>query len=192
MPNINAPRGFKPLRYVDNRPYSGGENTYRLNSGYATSIFSGDVVKLLTTGYLAKAAAGDQMRGVALGFKYVNAAGTWLTVPFWLAGTVTQAGSDVQVLVVDDPNVIFEAVFTNSTSVPATADIGANFNLFDAGGTVGTGLSGEGVDYSTLTASTAQFNLIEYVQRIDNDTTSAYSRGQFLPKSHDFRVTTGI
>jgi hypothetical protein len=76
--------------------------------------------------------------------------------------------------------------------VPATADIGANFNLYDSGGSAASGLSGEGVDYSTLTTATAQFNLIEYVQRADNDTTSAYSRGQFIPKSHDFNVTTGI
>ena len=192
MSNPNTPRGFKPLKYSDNRPYSGGMNTYRLPSGYATNIFAGDVVKLISTGYLAKAAAGDQMRGIAAGFKYVSAAGLWVTVPNWLASTVTMGAQDVQVMVIDDPNVVFEAVFTNSASVPAVSNIGDNFNLYDSGGSTLTGLSGEGIDLTTATVSAAQFNFLDFVQRADNDPTSAYSRGLFIPKSHDFRVTTGI
>ena len=192
MSNTNTPRGFKPLRYVDNRPFSGGFNTYRIASGYATNIFAGDVVKLLTTGYINKASAGDQMRGVALGFRWTASNGVPQWSAYWPASTVTFNSLDAVIEVIDDPKVIFEAVFTNSTSVPATADIGANFNLIDNGGSTATGLSGEGIDYTTLTTSAAQFNLIEYVTRIDNDTTSAYSRGQFLPKLHDFNVTTGI
>ena len=192
MSNVNSPKGFKPLRYSDGRPYNGAVNPYRLASGYATNIFQGDVVSFVAAGVINKAAAGTQMRGVVVGFNWISAAGVPMVQNWWPASTVTLAGQNAVAFVIDDPNVIFEAVFTNSTSVPAQANMGYNFNLYDSGGSTGSGLSGEGVDFTTATTSAAQFQFLEFLQRADNDPTSAYSRGQFLPKSHDFRVLTGI
>lgn len=192
MANVNAARGFKPVRYVDGRPFNGAVNAYRLNSGYATNLFVGDVVKLLTTGYLAKAAAGDQMRGVVVGFNWVLATGVPQTIRYWAASGVTLASQDVEVLVADDPGLVYEAVFTNSASVPAVADIGATFNLIDNGGSTASGLSGEGIDYTTLNTTAQQFRFLDFVKRVDNDTASANSRGLFAPALHDLRVNTGI
>lgn len=192
MPNINAPRGFKPIRYVDGRPYNGALNPYRLNSGYATNLFVGDAVKLLTTGYLAKALPGDTIRGVIAGFNWVQLGGIPAPFKYWPAGTTTVANQDAEVLVVDDPGVVFEAVFTNSTAVPVVADIGASFNLFDAGGVAAPGLSGQGIDYTTNGTGAQQFRFLRFVDRQDNDITSAYSRGNFVPLMHDFRVNVGV
>ena len=192
MANINAPRGFKLARTMGGNAFNDAFGIYRLNSGYATNIFVGDVVKLLTTGYLAKASAGDQMRGVVVAINWIQASGVPGTQRYWPASTTTLGSQDVEVIVADDPNMVFEAVFTNSTSVPATADIGATFNLYDSGGNTSSGLSGEGVDYSTLNTTTQQWRFLDFVKRPDNDVSSAYSRGFFMPASHDFRVTTGI
>ena len=192
MPNINAPRGFKAERYVDGRPFNGSLNPYRLSSGYATSLFVGDAVKLLTTGYLAKAAPGDQFRGIIAGINWVQANGVPGAQRYWPAGTVTLSGMDAEVLVADDPGLLFEAVFTNSASVPTVADIGATFNLFDAGGNVANGLSGQGIDYSTGGTSAQQFRFYSFVKRQDNDIASAFSRGLFAPALHDLRVNTGV
>jgi hypothetical protein len=192
MANTNSPNGFKPLGSVYGAPYSGALSTYKLPSGYGTAVYPGDVVKFLTTGYVAKAAAGDQFRGIAVGFSWIGTDGRPNTLRYWPASTVTFGAADVSVQVIDDPNVLFEAQFGNSTSVPAFADQGATFNLFDAGGNTSFATSGEGVDYTTLNTTALQFRFVRFVPKVDNDTTSAYSRGIFAPALHDYRVNTGI
>jgi hypothetical protein len=192
MANTNAPFGFKPARNAYGAPYNGSLSTYKLNSGYGTAIYPGDAVKLLTTGYLAKAAAGDTIAGIAVGFSWVQASGQPNTQRYWPASTTTLNSADAQVQVIDDPNVIFEVQFGNSTSVPATADIGALFDLYDAGGSATNASSGEGIDYTTLATSGKGFRFVGFVPRVDNDLTSAYSRGLFAPVLHAARVQTGI
>ena len=194
MSNINAPRGFKPLRYVDGRPFSGATGaSYHLPSGYGTAIAAGDVVKLLTTGYLAKANPGDQMRGVVLGFRYVDPVNQLPRfVSYWPAGQVTMNGQDAIVEVADDAGLVFEAVFTNSAAVPALGQTGKLFNLIDTGIQAGPQLSGEGIDLTTQSTVTGQFRALQAVGRADNDTTSAYQRWEFVPALHDFRVNTGV
>lgn len=193
MANENTPRGFKPVRQQgSNAAWNGALTPYRIASGYATAIYTGDVVKLVTAGVIQKASAGDQMRGVFMGAKWVGTDGVPRFSPYWPASTAVLASGYAEALVVDDPNVIFEAVFTNSTSVPAVADIGATFDLYDAGGSAATGLSGEGIDFTTLATTAKQFRFMDFVQRPDNDQAAAYSRGLFAPDLHDFRVNTGI
>jgi len=195
MPNTNAPRGFKPRKDAIGSAWASTLNSYPLPSGYATPIYTGDVVKVLTTGYVNKAVAGDQFRGVAAGFKWTGTDGRFFSSPFWPGGTVTQNAKDAQVLVQDDHNTVFEAQFTNSATVPTASVQGKTFNLFDAGGVNATGLSGEGIDLTTLGTSAQQFRCIGFSTRPDNDITAAggaYSYGLFVPALHDFRVNTGI
>ena len=195
MPNTNAPRGFKPRKDAIGSAWSSTLNSYPLASGSATPIYTGDVVKLLTTGYIAKAAPGDQMRGVAAGFRWTGPDGRTVSSPFWPGGQVTQNAKDAQVLVQDDPNTVFEAQFTNAATIPGPNVSGKTFNLFDAGGVNATGLSGEGIDLATQGTGAQQFRCIGFATRPHNDTTAtggAYSYGLFVPALHDFRVNTGI
>jgi hypothetical protein len=192
MPNINAPRGFLPVRGAYGQPYSGATNEYPVLASYATAIYSGDAVKLLTTGLINKAAAGDQLRGIAVGFRWVGADGITRYSPYWPGATTTLGSQNATAIVIDDPNVIFETQFANSTSAPVQADMGALFDLIDAGGSTFTGLSGEGLDYTTLATTTKVFRAISFVPRGDNDTAAAYSRVLCTIALHDFRVNTGI
>lgn len=192
MSNVNAPRGFKPLKYVDNRPFNGGITSYILPTAYATAVYAGDVVKFLGTGYLAKAAAGDQMRGVVAGFRWTNAFGVPVVANYLPVSTATLNGTDIVVEVYDDPGLVFEAVFTNSSIVIPNSDKGMTFNLFDAGGIPNSGLSGEGIDVTTGSVGALQFRFLDFVARVDNDPLSANPRGLFVPALHDFRVNTGI
>ena len=194
MANINTPLGFKPNRSADGRDFNEATNTYPIASGYGTSIFVGDAVKLVS-GKIQKAAPGDQIVGVAAGFKWIQASGlpSYAFFSYWPAGTATFAGQDGEVLVIDDPNLMFEAVFTNSTSVPSQADVGSFFNHIDVGGNPSSGLSGEGIDYTTKTATAASgvWRFVGFVARPDNDKTSAYSRGLFVPTKHNLRANSG-
>ena len=193
MSNINAPRGFKPLRYVDGRPFSGAGSSYHLPSGYGTALAIGDVVKLLTTGYIAKANPGDQLRGVVGGFRFVAPTGQYpLFTSYWPPGQVTTNGADAVVEVYDDPGLVFEAVFTNSASVPGLGQTGKLFNLIDTGALPGPQLSGEGVDFTTQSTAVGQFRALQPIGRADNDLTSAYQRWEFVAALHDFRVNSGV
>lgn len=195
MPNTNAPRGFKPRKDAIGSAWASTLNTYPLASGTPATIYTGDVVKVLTTGFVTKAGPGDQMRGVAAGFKWTDATGTRVSSPFWPGGTVTKGARDAEVMMIDDPNTVFEAQFTNSATVPAANVQGKTFNLFDAGGTNLTGLSGQGIDLASQSTSPQQFRCIGFATHPDNDTTAsggAYSYGLFVPALHDFRVNAGI
>jgi hypothetical protein len=195
MPNVNAPKGFKPAKEIGGQPWNGGMASYRLNSGYGTSIFEGDVVKLLSTGYLAKAAATEQMRGIVKGFKWVGVGGVPQFSPYWPAGTVTLGGVDAEVLVIDDPNCIFEVQMGGAATDWTVAMNGAIFELGDAGGSTANGLSGEYLDITTLKTTAGQFRLLDVVPRPDNDIragNAGYARVYVAPSLHDFRVNTGI
>jgi hypothetical protein len=190
--NPNTPQGFKPSSYQGGAPFTGGTRAYKIASGYAANIFAGDAVKLLTSGYINVAAAAQAIRGIAAGFSWVGADGVPVFKNYWPSGTVTMAAQDATIYVIDDPNVIFEAVFTNSTSVPATADIGALFDLYAGTGSTGSGVSGFGVDYASLNTTLKQFRYLGPVTRPDNDLTGAYQRGYFVAVNHDLRLQTGI
>lgn len=192
MPNVNVPRGFQPRKPAGAFAWSSTITTYKIPSGYATNIFTYDIVKMLTTGYLAKAVAGDQFRGVVEGFRYTTTDGRVLNTPVWVGGTVTYNAADVEVRVIDDPNVIVEARFGNASTVPTQATIGKTFNLFDNGGLTATGLSGEGVDITTQNTISQQFRCVGFSTRQDNDILSAYPLGLFAPLAHDFRVQSGV
>ena len=194
MSNINTPRGFKPLRFVDGRPFGGATgSSYPLPSGYGVAFAAGDVAKVLTTGYLAKANPGDQMRGVVLGFRYVDPVNQLPRfVSYWPAGQVTMNGADATVEVMDDPGLVFEAVLTNAATVPGLATRGKLFNLIDNGPVAGPQLSGEGLDLTTQSTASGQFRALQPVQRADNDITSAYQRWEVVPALHDYRVNSGV
>lgn len=192
MANENTPRGFKPLRMVTGSPYSGATNPYKIANAYATNIFAGDPVKLITTGLIQKAGAAEQIRGIFVGCQWVGTDGVTRFSPYWPASTATLGSLGGTAFVVDDPDVLFEAVFTNSASVPAQADVGATFAGYDATGSTATGISGFGVDYTTLNTSAQVWRFCGFVERPDNDQAAAYSRGLFAPALHDLRVNTGI
>lgn len=192
MANTNTPFGFKPSRYVDGRPFNGAVNTYPIAYNYNTAMYIGDPVKIVS-GKVNLAGVSDQIRGILIGVRWVASSGARVFGPYW-AGTITTPGNqDAEAVVVDDPNVLFEASFTNSTSVPAQADAGQFFKHLAAAGTAATGLSAIGIDYTTKTATATSgvWRFVSFVPRVDNDTASAYSRGLFVPTLHDFRTTSG-
>lgn len=192
MPNIDAPRGFKPVRHLNGSPYNGATNAYKLASGYGTAIYSGDVVKLTTDGVLNKAGANEQIRGVAVGFKWVGADGSLNVKSYWPAGTVTLGAVPADVLVVDDPDILFEAQVTNGTAALTQAIIGATSHNIDAGGNAATGISGMGLDYANFGTDGRQWRIVAFLERPDNDKSAAYARVLATPLLHDFRVQTGI
>ncbi len=139
MPS-NAPYGFRPHRHLE-----GGlirHNEYPIATGYATTIFSGDPVKLLSDGTLAQAAAGDRILGIFQGCSYTASDGSFVPNPIWPASTTA---TNIKAQVIDDPKVTYRV---QSAGTPAVTNTG---NLADH--VVGTGSTMTGLSGSTLDSS---------------------------------------
>lgn len=191
MANTDAPRGFRPCARIDGAAYTGRITPYKVASGFATSIFLGDVMKLLTTGYLDVAAAGNQWRGIVVGFSWVDTSGN-LQKGYWPASTTTKNSQDVTILLADDPNLEIEVKLTGASTALTQAAMGATFNLLAGTGNTGTGISGQGLDVASINTTALQFRLQRFAERPDNDTASGYASVIVAPALHDFRVNTGI
>lgn len=140
MPS-NAPFGFRPYRHLN-----GGDpnrcREYPIATGYATGIFTGDAVKLLSDGTIASAAAADRVLGIFMGCSYVNAAGEQIFSRYWPASTTA---TDIKASVVDDKGVIFQIM---SGGTPAQTNVG---NLADH--VVGTGSTLTGISGASLSST---------------------------------------
>jgi len=122
MPVYTAPNGFEPVQRRDGLPYAGAVREYPIATGYATQLRRGDLVMLLSTGALIKwagttgvynsADATDAgILGVFMGCSYTDAVLGKTFRTYWTAST---AAADAMAMVVDDPDVIFRAIYVSS------------------------------------------------------------------------------
>lgn len=144
MANTNAPDGFTPAYHI----YGGiiRPAKMRIQSGYGTSIFSGDVVTL-SSGYVQQAGATDTPIGVFYGVFFTASDGTPTFSKVWTGSTATQGSADAEALVYNDPGIVYEAQFTAGT--PAVSFIGNKYTLSTTAGSTVTGRSKEGVTATT-------------------------------------------
>ena len=78
MANPNAPFGFRPIRYIDGRPFGAGTNEYQIPDVYATAIGNGDPVKTVAASSLStdpglqigKGVSNAYVRGVFVGARW--------------------------------------------------------------------------------------------------------------------------
>lgn len=192
MSNVDAPRGFQPINRFDGATWTGVLTPYQFASGYATSVFLYDVVKLTTNGVLQVAAAGDQFRGVVMGFQWIATNGNVISGPYWPASNTTLNSAAVTVLVCDDPNVNYVTKLTGAATALTQTAIGATFNLLAGTGNTSTGISGQGLDVASINTTALQFRLQAFLPNQNNDPTAAYASVVVVPALQDYRVNTGI
>lgn len=172
-------KGLSMAKKIGSGPNNGGFDTYDIASGYATSIFTGDIVKL-TSGKVEKAANGDTCIGVFDGCHYTGSDGTPVQKAFWAASTVPSAVDRIGAKVLNDPLYTFLAVADGTVSQVVSGNIYA-MNL-NAGSTM-TGLSGAtvavlaartgDVDISTFTDLGEQVTGLDDADTFTVDTTEA-------------------
>lgn len=151
MANVNNPNGFSAVQSG-----SGGvtrQRSYLIQSGYDTTMYSGDLVTL-TGGFVTRAVAGDRILGVFKGVNgLVEADGEIDYRAIYRANTTTPDGSAIECTIEDDPNIILEAQFVDGTA-PTQAAVGTRYNADVDTGSVNTGRSAEGVTSTTQAAGT--------------------------------------
>ena len=146
-PTVSAPYGFEAINRVDGMPYAGAIRQIPITASYGTTIYNGDVVKLVTGGTVEKSAIGANVEaqptlGVFVGCQYVNSTSQTVQAQYYPTG-VTSAIA----YVVLDPQAAFKAAVTTSgnTSVVTSvtrAVVGTNMEIATGTGSNATGNSG--------------------------------------------------
>lgn len=158
-PTIDKPYGLKPVNLIGGQVFAGSTRNMKIASGYATNIFYGDVVKLVSDGTVEKdtgttTVAANGVAGVFLGCTYTNPSTkqpVWSQ--YWPASTVA---SDAYAIVADDPDVLFKVAAVSSGTTVAfygQTVIGTNVALVQNSGSTTTGDSAVGVDGTSAAAT---------------------------------------
>ncbi len=191
MANVNAPSGFIPVRHA-----KGGvvrSNAYAIASALASNIYRGSgVIPVNTTKRVDVAAAGNRLIGVFAGVSYVDSVTnrpTWSKR--WPTGQVTAGSADAEAEVYDDPDILFGAQVSSATGLLA-ADIGNFADIVVGTGSALTGISGDMIDQTTLTATTATGGQvrIEALRQIAGNDYGQYAKATCRINEHTFGAGT--
>ena len=137
--------------------FAGSTRQMKIASGYAANIFTGDVVKLVSTGVIEKDTGTTTATpvGVFVGCQFTNPSTKQIQFQqYWPTGTVA---SDAVAFVVDDPDVLFKVAAVSATTTVAfyaQTVIGTNVSLVQNAGSTTTGDSAVAMD-GTSAATTA-------------------------------------
>ena len=168
MANLNVAFGLKPVRRTHGAASNFNAREYFVPSTDATALFIGDPVIMagsadatLTAATVtrATAAGGNRITGVVVGFRpsdAINAVG------------YRAASTNAYVLVMDDPDQLYEIQDDSVGGNLAAADIGLNADLVAGTGNAATKRSGFMLDTSTkATTATLQCRIMGLQDRAD-------------------------
>ncbi len=194
-PSVDGPYGLVPVQRVSGGTFTGPTRHYKIASGYATAIFNGDAVKLVTGGTVERDTFDAAMTpiGVFLGCSYTDPnTKQKLFSQSYPASTVAD---DIEAYVMDATDVLFKvAVVSSGTTIGdlAQTDIGANVAGVDNTGDSTTGNSKSAVSDTSATTATLPFRIVGLVEETKNASggyTEAYVKWN---AGHQFNNTTGV
>lgn len=172
-PTVSAPYGLKPINLIGGQVFAGATRQIPIASGYATSIFNGDVVKLSSDGVLVKETGTTTATpvGVFLGCTYTDPTLKYkLFSQYFPANTVA---SDIQAYVADDPDQLFKVALVSGTTVIAgygRTIVGNNVPLVQNAGSATTGNSAVAVNGgSAATTASLPVRIIDVVPETVDD-----------------------
>lgn len=147
MSATNQPFGLRPYRHAKGGQVRVETLVNGIVSGYATSIYAGDPVKLNASGYLVQTTSTGVCDGVFDGCFYVDSSGNERTSSFWPASTTA---TNIRAFFYRDPDI--EYVIQADGSIPQLSTnnsgaLGAVLNFSNLGN--GSTLNGQ----SQVTAS---------------------------------------
>jgi hypothetical protein len=194
-PTVSGPYGLVPVKLLSGSPFVGVTRHFKIASGYATAIFYGDAVKLVTGGTVERDTFDAAMTpvGVFLGCTYTDPnLGYKVFRQSYPASTVA---SDIEAYVVDATDVLFKAaVVSSGTTIGdlAQTDIGANVAGVDNTGDSTSGNSRCAISDTSATTNTLPFRIVGLVGETKNSSggfTEAYVKWN---AGHQYDNTTGV
>ena len=198
-PTVSAPYGLKPVNLIGGQVFAGATRLMEIASGYATSIFYGDLVKRVTSGTieLDNGTTTATPCGVFLGVSFTNSNGQVQQQQFYPASQSIKSGTQIFAVVADDPDTLFQVVSCSATTTVAgmgIAAIGSNIALIQNSGSTTTGNSKVAIDQGTeTTTNTLPIRIIDVVRET---ATGADTFVEFIVKinatMHQYNNSTGI
>ena len=199
-PTVSAPYGLKPVNLIGGQVFAGATRLMEIASGYATSIFYGDLVKRVAAGTIEKDAgtATATPCGVFLGVQFTNGStGQIQQQQFYPASQSIKAGTKIFAVVADDPDTLFQvAVVSSGTTISGVGitSIGNNAELVQNAGSSTTGNSAVAILAATATTITLPIRIIDVVR--DTETTAGNVFPEVIVKinatMHQYNNATGI
>lgn len=194
-PTVSGPYGLVPVKLLSGSPFVGVTRHFKIASGYATSIFYGDAVKLVTGGTVERDAFDAAMTpvGVFLGCTYTDPNLKYKV--FRQSYPASTVASDIEAYVVDATDVLYKvAVLSSGTTIGdlAQTDIGANVAGVNNAGDSTSGNSRCGISDTTATTATLPFRVVGLVEETKNSSggfTEAYVKWN---AGHQYDNTTGV
>jgi len=191
MANLDSPFGLRPVRMVNGSPFSNQQNRYRIAANYATSIYQGDLVQVVTGGGIERVAAGGSglVLGVFNGCTYTDpSSGKQKWSNYYPAST---NASDIIAFVIDAPDTVFEV---QADAAFPVADLFGNFDIVDGApvGDTTSGISNVELDVTTgATTATLPLKAIDVSQDpLNDDVATANTNVLVVINNHLFSAGT--
>jgi hypothetical protein len=198
-PTVSAPYGLKPINLIGGQVFSGATRLMQIASGYATSIFYGDLVTRVSDGTIEKdtGTATATPCGVFLGVSFTNSStGQIQQQQFYPASQAIKSGTQIFAVVADDPDTLFQVAVVSATTVitgVGISAIGNNTTLVQNAGSTTTGNSQVAVTAATATTNTLPIRIIDVVR---DTATAADNFPEVIVKinfgMHQYNNATGV
>lgn len=198
-PVVSAPYGLKPINLIGGQVFSGATRQMEIASGYATSIFYGDLVKRVSDGTIEKDTGTTTATpcGVFLGVSFTNAStGQIQQQQYYPASTSIKSGTKIFAVVADDPDTLFQVAVVSGTTVitgVGISAIGNNATLVQNAGSTTTGDSKVALLDSTATTNTLPIRIIDVIR---DTATAADNFPEVIVKinfgMHQYNNATGV
>ena len=199
-PTVSAPYGLKPVNLIGGQVFAGATRLMEIASGYATSIFYGDLVKRISDGTIEKDAGTTTATpcGVFLGVQFTNGStGQVQQQQYYPASQSIKSGTQIFAVVADDPDTLFQVASCSATTTIAAmgiSAIGNNIALIQNAGSTVTGNSKVAIDEGTqATTNTLPIRIIDVVRET---ATGADAFVEFIVKinatMHQYNNSTGV
>ena len=199
-PTVDAPYGLKPVNLIGGQVFAGATRLMQIASGYATSIFFGDLVKRISDGTIEKDAGTTTATpcGVFMGVSFTNGStGQVQQQQYYPASQAIASGTKIFAVVADDPDTLFQVVSCSSGTTVAgmgIAAIGSNIALIQNAGSTITGNSKVAIDEGTQdTTNTLPIRIIDVVRET---ATGSDTFVEFIVKinatMHQYNNSTGV
>jgi hypothetical protein len=167
MTAVAAPYGLKPINLIGGQVFAGATRQIPILNGYTTSIFNGDLVKLVTSGNVEKDVGTTAATpvGIFLGCSYTDSVRGFTQSQYWPA---SQVATDAVAYVCDDPDVLFKVAIVSGTTVivgKARADlVGGNLQLVQNAGVIASGNSKVAANNTAATTATFPLRVVDVVE----------------------------
>ena len=162
MGTIDGAFGMEPVSLLGGRVYAGSFRQLPIADGYATNVFKGDVVALVTGGTIERISvttAGMPV-GIFMGVSYTDATMGFIQRDYWPASTVS---ADAYAYVCDDPWALFK--IQADATLAATA-VGTNAAMINGTGSTSTGRSANELQASSVAVTnTLPLRIVDFWDR---------------------------